>query len=89
MNTNFVMGNKRDAKLKLQHDNYMSILKRRHMIMHSLKLQAPAPAPAPAPVPAPVPAPAPVNHDENVHMNKPTPTKNKFNILLSKMNQQK
>jgi hypothetical protein len=83
MNTNFVMGNKRDAKLKLQHDNYMSILKRRHMIMHSLKLQAPAPAPAPAPAHAH----APVNHDENVHMNKPT--KNKFNILLSKMNQQK
>ena len=87
MNTNFVMGNKRDAKLKLQHDNYMSILKQRHMIMHSLKLQAAAPVPAPAP--APVPAPVPVNHDENVHMNKPKPTKNKFNILLSKMNQQK
>ena len=83
MNTNFVMGNKRDAKLKLQHDKYMSILKQRHMIMHSLKLQAAAPVPAPAP------APVPVNHDENVHMNKPTPTKNKFNILLSKMNQQK
>ena len=76
MNTNFVMGNKRDAKLKLQYDNYMSILKKRQMIMHSLKLQAPAPAPVP------------VNHDENAPTNKPKPTKNKFNILLSKMNKQ-
>ena len=93
MNTNFVMGNKRDAKLKLQNDNYMSFLKKRQMIMHRLKLQAPAPAPAPVPVPAPAPvptpAPAPVNHHENIHMSKPTPKKNKFNMLLSKMNKQK
>jgi hypothetical protein len=85
------MGNKRDAKLKLQNDNYMSFLKKRQMIMHRLKLQAPAPAPAPVPAPAPAPVPAPVhvNHDENIHMSKPIPKKNKFNMLLSKMNKQK
>ena len=44
-------------------------------------VHVPAPAPVPAPVPVPAPAPAPVR--------LPLPKKNKFNSLLSNMNEQR
>jgi hypothetical protein len=46
-----------------------------------VRLPVPVPAPVPAPVPVPAPAPAPVR--------LPLPKKNKFNSLLSNMNEQR
>ena len=95
MNTNFGLGNMRATQLKMQSDMYNSILHNQKMLAQALKhnvarqqaapapvrLPVPAPAPVPVPVPVPAPAPAPVR--------LPLPKKNKFNSLLSKMNEQR
>ena len=49
----------------------------------------PAPVPAPAPVRLPVPVPVPVPAPAPVPVRLPLPKKNKFNSLLSKMNEQR
>ena len=104
MYNNFSLGNRREAQVKKQMNIYNSIVNNQKMLAHALKLNAtiqhaaPAPAPAPAPdhfhlpahlhLPVPVPAPAPVPAPVNLADTK-VPKKNKFNSLLSKMNEQR
>ena len=73
MNNNFSLGNKTAAQVKMQSDMYNSILHNQKMLAHALK-QSAARQHAPAPAPAPA---------HRVHK------KNKFNSLLSKMNEQR
>ena len=101
MNTNFGLGNMRATQLKMQSDMYNSILHNQKMLAQALKHNvarqqaAPAPAPVPVPVPVPVPAPAPVPVRLPVPapapapVRLPLPKKNKFNSLLSNMNEQR
>ena len=101
MNTNFGLGNMRATQLKMQSDMYNSILHNQKMLAQALKHNvarqqaAPAPAPVPVPVPVPVPAPVPVPVRLPVPapapapVRLPLPKKNKFNSLLSNMNEQR
>ena len=101
MNTNFGLGNMRATQLKMQSDMYNSILHNQKMLAQALKHNvarqqaAPAPAPVPVPVPVPVPSPAPVPVRLPVPapapapVRLPLPKKNKFNSLLSNMNEQR
>ena len=56
-----------------------------------VRLPVPAPAPVPVPVrlPVPAPAPVPVPAPAPAPVRLPLPKKNKFNSLLSKMNEQR
>ena len=58
-----------------------------------VRVPAPVPVPAPAPVPvrlpAPVPVPSPAPAPVPVPVRLPLPKKNKFNSLLSNMNEQR
>ena len=77
MNTNFGLGNMRATQLKMQSDMYNSILHNQKMLAEALKHNVARQQAAPVPVPAPVP------------VRLPLPKKNKFNSLLSNMNEQR